>query len=576
MQLINYFKEALKPLVNKDNAKKFKFSHLKQLIPYMSTQRKKILIGSFFMIILSVSAMPFPYLMKYIIDNVFPEKNINLLNLIIVAIFSIQLLKLSISFMASYFFNVLTQEIMVSIKKDLFYRILRLPLNFFDKNQSGYLLSRIGEVEGLRIFYSSSLITLLIGFFEFIFSLVILFYLHWKLTIISVSILPLFYFATKLCTKGLRRFSREVMEKGALLSRQIQESLSGIDVVKVFSAEERETQKINFCLNNFKNVGIKQNIISTFSSEVLSLVGILGGLILLWYGGRQIIEGNFTIGGYIAFSGYLAKLYGPTHNLATIGLSLQPAITALDRISEFFDLTGEDADKTEKTELSKIERIAFNNVSFSYGKREVLKNINFSIEKGEKILIKGPNGSGKSTIIKLILGLYQVDHGNISIDDHCIEKISLPSIRKRISIVSQNEFLFNDTILNNIAYSQAETKISDIEKALKLSGANTFVNKLGKGINTSIGELGRKLSAGERQKISIARAILKDSDAIILDEATSNLDSESEKRIENLLENEFKQKICIIISHRMWDLNKIDKFFILEEGKIKEIKNQEG
>lgn len=575
MQLINYLKESIKTTKTKDTSQQFKFSTLKRLIPYIKAHWKKAAIASFLMIVVSLLAMPSPYLMKYLIDEIFVAKNIKLLNLIIILLLVIQLIKLIFSFLTSYFFNVFNQEIMVRVKKDLFHRILRLPLSFFEKNQTGYLLSRIREVEGLRFFFSNSLIRLLIGIFEFLFSLSILFYLHWKLTLISISILPLFFFATKFYSKGLREVSREVMEKGALLSKQIQESLSGVDAVKIFTAEKRETEKIHSYLDNLKKSGIKRNIISTFSSELLSLIGTIGGLVVLWYGGLNIINGDFTIGTYIAFSAYLAKLYGPTHSLATMGLAVQPAITAMNRISEFFKLTKEEDEKIKRIKLQMIKnKIEFKNVSFSYdGNKEALKNIYITINKGEKILIAGPNGSGKSTIIKLILGLYKNKHGKIFVDGHNLNRISLSSLRERISVVSQHTFLFNDTILNNIMYSRPDAKAEDIEEAARLSGAYNFINKLDKGIETEIGEMGKNLSGGEKQKISIARAILKDTDVIILDEATSHLDSESVKRIERLLEERFQDKTCIIISPRMSKISRIDRIYVLKEGRIEKIIN---
>jgi len=202
--------------------------------------------------------------------------------------------------------------------------------------------------------------------------------------------------------------SKEVMEKWALLSRRIQDSLSGVDVVKIFSAEERETNSIHNHLEDLKRSDIKQNIISSFSSELMSLIGALGGFVVLWFGGINIIKGTFTIGGYIAFTGYLAKLYGPTQSIAMQGLSFQPAITALNRVSEFSSIAQEEEDPDRKINIQGINRIEFKNVTFSYGKKKAIENITLTINKNDKVLITGPNGSGKSTMVKLILGLYKV------------------------------------------------------------------------------------------------------------------------------------------------------------------------
>jgi ABC-type bacteriocin/lantibiotic exporter with double-glycine peptidase domain len=571
MRMIDYLKEAVKETREKKGGQKFKPSSLKLLIPYIKTQCKKFVAGSILMLAVSLLALPTPYIMKYIVDDIILAKEIKRLHLAIIILVVIQLVKLLTSFFTSYFFNLFNQEVLVRIKKDLFHRILKLPLSFFDKTQTGYLLSRIREVEGLRFFFSTSLVRFVIGIFEFIFSLAILFYLHWRLTLVSLTILPLFYFVTKFYAGGIRRASREVMEKGAVLSRQIQDSLSGVDVVKIFSAEERETNKIHLHLEDLKRSDIKQNIISTFSSELMSLLGVIGGFLVLWFGGISIIEGTFTIGGYIAFAGYLAKLYAPTQSVALMGLSFQPAVAALNRVSEFFKMTQEEGRTKKVTPIEIIDRIEFKNVTFSYGNKNAIKNIDFVIDKGNKVLITGPNGSGKSTIIKLIIGLYEAKKGEILINDRSINDISLSSLRERISVVSQNIFLFNDTIRNNILYSKPEADEEEIERAIRLSGSIDFVKGLDEALNTTVGESGRTISGGEKQKISIARAILKDSDVIIFDEATSHQDVSSIERIEDLIEHEFKEKICVVISHRPIKTLSLNKIIKLKEGQIEQI-----
>ncbi len=363
------------------------------------------------------------------------------------------------------------------------------------------------------------------------------------------------------------------MEKGAVLSRQIQDTLSGVDVVKVFSSEERETARIHNFLEDYKRANIKRTVIFTYSSELLSLIGAAGGFLVLWYSGWDIIRGNFTVGSYIAFSGYLAKLYGPTHMLANIGLSFQPAFTALQRVSELMGLGGE-----EKDSGIKIDRlqgvIEFRDVSFAYDSKPALRNVSFKISAGERVLIAGPNGSGKSTLVKLMLGLYRAQEGEILIDGHKVENLSLSSLREKISIVSQNTFLFNDTIWNNVFYSRPEASEADIKKAVELSGSAEFIQKLEEGYMTKVGETGKRLSGGEKQKIAIARALLKEADILIFDEATAHLDKESESKVEQLIKDNFKDKTYLIISHKKKDIYGIDKVIELEDGKI--IKERKG
>ena len=259
--------------------------------------------------------------MKYIIDTIIPDKNFRLLNLVIPLLLSIQLIKLIISFLTNYYFNILNQEVLLTLKNDLFKKILSLPLSFFDSSQTGYIMSRIGEVNSLGIFFSSSAVCILIAIFEFVFCLFILLYMHWKLTLISMIILPFFYFITKHYSQRIRKASREVFEKGALLSRQFQESITGIEVIKTFASEEREAQKVRRNLVDYMRSSITTNII------------------------QSIMRENFTIGGYVAFAAYLGKLYGSTQIMASLGLTIQPAASALNRVKELFDLASDEEDE---------------------------------------------------------------------------------------------------------------------------------------------------------------------------------------------------------------------------------------
>ena len=542
------------------------FSHL---IVYIKINKKPGVVGSLCLVSLSLLSLPTPYLMKVVIDRVLPVKDIRLLNLIILTLVAIQVARLGFSYLSNYYFGLFNQEVLTRIKKDLFRRLLRLPLSFFDQHQSGYLLSRVNEVEGLSLFFSNTTVRLALSVLEFLFSLVILFALNWKLTLIALGILPLLYVATKHYSGTIRRLSREVMEKGAVVSSRVQETLSGVEVVKIFNSEERETSRLHSLLDDLKQVNIRRTVKTTLSSELLGLIGALGGYVILWYSGWDIIRGGFTLGSYIAFSGYLARLYGPTQMLASSGLIFQPAFSALDRYRELMEASGEE-DKDGGRRVDKLQgEIVFKDVYFSYdGTRPVFEGLNFRIGAGEKVLITGPNGSGKSTLMKLILGLYHPQQGQIMIDEYNIKELSLPSLRERISVVSQNVFLFNDTIWNNILYSRPEATEAEVRQAAELSGATEFIEKLDGGYDTMVGETGKKLSGGEKQKIAIARAILREADVLIFDEATVHLDRESEERIRRLINDYFRDKTSLIISHKKWDISGIDRIIELEKGRI--------
>jgi len=526
-------------------------------------------MGSLCLIVLSLLSLPIPYMLKVVIDRVLPAKDLRLLNLIILALVGIQVARLIFSFLSNYFFGVFNQEVLTRIKKDLFQRLLRLPLSFFDRHQSGYLLSRVNEVEGLSLFFSNTTVRLALSVLEFLFSLVILFALNWRLTLIALGILPLLYVATKHYRGTIRRLSREVMEKGAVVSSRVQETLSGVDVVKVFNSEDRETSRLHSLLDDLKQTNIQRTVKTTLSSELLGLIGAFGGYVILWYSGWDIIRGSFTLGSYIAFSGYLARLYGPTQMLASAGLIFQPAFSALDRYRELMGAAREEEKETGRRVEKLQGEIEFKEVYFNYdGQKPVFEGLNLRISAGEKVLITGQNGSGKSTLMKLILGLYHPRRGQIMIDGYNIKELSLASLRERISVVSQSVFLFNDTIWNNILYSRPDATESEVRRAVELSGAAEFIEKLEEGYNTIVGETGKKLSGGEKQKIAIARAILREADVLIFDEPTAHLDKESAAMIERLVRDNFRDKTCLIISHKKWDISGIDRIIELEEGRI--------
>ncbi len=509
--------------------------------------------------------------MKYIFDDALIAADLKKLILLLLIISIVQIIREFLSFINSTTFSAFNLETLTAIRKDLFYKLLRLPYSFFDNQQTGYVLSRIGETSGLSALFSDSLINLVVGVLEFVFSLVVLIKLNSKLTLVALSFLPFYFLAGRYFGNVLRGNNIALLEKNAAFSRKIQESLLGVEVIKTFSAEDRETQNINTNLDDIRTTSIKNGYILSASSGAISLIGTLGGLIVLWYSGISIVQGSLTIGTYIAFGGYLSKIYGPTLSVAIAGISLQPALLALNRTSEFFDLVREDEDANRSIQLRNIsDQIVFQNVSFAYNGIDIIKNANFSIHGKEHVLFKGRNGAGKTTIMKLLLALYRPDKGKILIDGKDINNINISSLRENISIVSQNIFLFNDSIENNIKYSRPNARQEDIDEAILLSGVGDFYQSLTGGLKTVVGEMGKKLSGGEKQKISLARAILKNSDVIVLDEAASNLDSDSAKRISQLLKNIFKDKICLIISHREWDLDGIGRILEVEQGSVSE------
>jgi subfamily B ATP-binding cassette protein MsbA len=563
-------KAVLDIIKSREKAQPFKLSRLIRLWPYLRSHRGKLVMTGLMIMLMSMIGLPGPYLIKYIIDDVLPSGSLYQFLTVILVLIILAIAKVGVSFFHDYFLTCLNQEVLVSVKRDLFQRLLKLPLTFFDQSQTGYLVSRLREVDGLGFLFSSSIIRLLTAGIETIFTLLVMLYLEWRLTLISLIVVPLLYATARFYSKGLRIATADLLERTSTISKDFQEALSGISVIKAFATEEREIERLHRRMKAFARSGIRQSIISSMSGEVLSLITTMGTILVLLFSGIAIMQGHLTIGLYVAFTGYISRLYGPIRMFASIGLLAQPALAALRRVFDLLDLTAEHEDEERTVPVPRIRGdIVFENVSFSYdGQRKALDNISFEIKPGETVAFVGPSGAGKSTIIRLLLGLYQADEGKILIDGQDINSLILTDLRERIGVVSQNIFLFSDSIKNNILYSKPEAIEDELIKAAILADAHDFITHMPQGYETLVGERGVRLSGGQLQRISIARAILKDPDVIILDEATSYLDNESERRIQSMLRSSLRNRTCIIIAHRLSTILAVDRIFVLDNGKI--------
>lgn len=525
---------------------------VKFVFNYIKPRIKLFIISFLFLIGLSLISLLPPYVTKLAFDEGIMMKNLSILTKYVLILVVIYILKSIFNYLSSALFTIVSQNTLFEIKKDLTNHIMKLPLEFFSNSESGYIVSRFGEVDSLSPLFSMQSFKLILSIFEFIGAMVIMFLMNVKLTIILVLIIPVFYLITKTFETTFGKLTSQTMEKAATFHGKFQQSVSGVEEIKRMNLEDKETEKINKINKDYVKSSIKYSILLSVGSEAIILLSSIVSVLLLYIGGKGVLQESLSIGTYMAFVGYFGKLYAPVINWNLSMFTFKPAFVALDRIKDFFLKYPQESETSDKIKINEINNIEMKNVTFRYpdGKENVLNNFNLKTKRGDKLLLKGPNGSGKSTIIRLILGLYGNYDGEILINSIELKNLSKRSLRSRISIVSQKIFLFNDTIENNIKIV-GDVSEEKYETALKKSGLKQFIDNLPLKDKTLVGENGVKLSGGEIQKVAIARALIKSdsSDLFIFDEAAAHLDKETRELIKTFIKTELCEKICIIIDH---------------------------
>jgi ABC-type bacteriocin/lantibiotic exporter with double-glycine peptidase domain len=540
------------------------------LVPHLKKNVKRYLGLLGLLILSSLLSIPAPAITGYIIDNVFIRKDLAKLTTLVGLLFVLLLIVEIVRAVQEFYMYMLSQEFNYSVRSQLIERIVRYPMSFFRKNQSGYLVSRLDEINILGGFFTVTLLSLAENMIRFLGSAFFIIRFNLKLTLFSLAILPLFFEVARRSKGAFRTTSFSAMESNANTKARIQETFSGIELIKTFAKEEHETSRINNSLRLTMNTEIIQNLLSSISGRVLGIIVGLNLLVILWVGGNEIIAGRLSVGQYFAFTAYVGYLYSPIQLFSMTFLTWQRVLIACKRISTFtVDTTEDEGPNRIYKFTSLIGEIRFRNVTFNYEDGEdVLHDISLFIQRHEKVALVGRSGAGKSTIVNLILGLYTPTKGQVEIDGVDLRTTRLRSLRDRIGIVSQNIFLFDDTILNNIKYSWPEAGMDEVVIAAKASGCHDFITQFPNGYETNAGEIGNRLSGGEKQRISIARSLIKKPDLIILDEPTAHLDAPAIRAIIDTIQELFRKQTCLIISHNASNIHWVDKIIVLDKGHI--------
>ncbi|MGJ8742916.1 ABC transporter ATP-binding protein [Polaribacter sp.] len=536
-------------------------------------RRKLVLLGLILIIIRSLSGFVLPMQSKVLMDEVIPNKDYSqLYNLIFIVIGAI-LVQAITSFLLTKVLSIQAQYLISELRAQVQRKVLSLPISFFDNTKSGALVSRImSDVEGVRNLIGTGLVQLIGGSFTAILTLVILLRMNVWMTVFTFVPLTIFGIIALKSFKYIRPIFRARGKINAEVKGRLTETLGGIRVIKAFNAEEQESKIFEEGVDNiFQNVKKSMTASALMTSSSTFLIGVATTGVM-GIGGYYMMQGTMTFGDFIQFTFLLAFMVAPIVQMSNIGSQLTEALAGLDRTEELMNMTAEEDNVHRDIVLEDVKgEIIFDDVSFSYEEgKQVLNNINFKVPSGSVTALVGSSGSGKSTIAGLSATFLNPKSGTITIDDKDMSKVKLSSYRKYLGVVLQDEFLFEGTIRANILFPRPNATEEELQNAVNAAYVNEFTDRFDDGLDTLIGERGVKLSGGQRQRLAIARAILADPKIIILDEATSSLDTESESLIQKSLSELVKDRTTIVIAHRLSTIKQADQILVIEAGNIAE------
>jgi subfamily B ATP-binding cassette protein MsbA len=549
-----------------------KMSLYRRLLEMVKPYWVKLGLAMVCMVFVSLLTAAQAFLVQPALDDVFLKKDKVMLFLLPIAIILLFLLKGFFDYGQAYLMNYVGLKIVADMREKLYNHLQNLSLSFFTKTPTGILISRItNDVNLIQGSVSNAITGLIKDIFTILGLTGVIFYRNWKLALIAYLIFPLAIIPIKEFGKKLRKFSRKGQVRMGSLTTFLHETITGNRIVKAFNMEDYEKRRFSMENYRFFKTILKRIKIRALSHPLMEFLGGIGVAVIIWVGGYSVIKGELTPGTFFSFMTALLMLYNPVRDLSKVNLEIQEGLAAATRVFELLDISPEIKDEDGAIPLPPVSKgIEFRRVNFKYDDERVLKDINLSVKVGEVIAIVGMSGAGKTSLVNLLPRFYDVEEGEVLIDGYDIRKVTLRSLREQIGLVTQQTILFNDSIKNNIAYGSLGRSDQEIIEAAIAANAHDFIQRLPQGYETIIGEQGVKLSGGERQRISIARAILKNAPILILDEATSSLDSDSEAEVQKALDQLMKGRTVFVIAHRLSTIRNAHRIIVLSEGRIVE------
>ncbi len=535
--------------------------------------RRRLLIGLSLMLVSRLAGLVLPASSKYLIDDVLNGGRSDLLMPIAVAAGIATLVQAVTSFGLGQILGVAAQRAITDMRKRVQAHVMRLPVRYFDSTQTGVLISRImSDAEGIRNLVGTGLVQLVGGFVTAFLGIGVLVWLNWHLTVITILVLLAFGGGMAYAFRTLRPLFRERGKINAEVTGRLTEALGGIRVVKSYTAEKREEIVFTKGAHRlFRNIAKSMTGVSATTAGGTVIVGIIG-VLMIWLGGRSILAGEMTLGELIAYIFFIGLVAAPLVSIASIGTQITEAFAGLDRIREILDMTTEVEEDAARAPVERLKGdVAFDDVWFEYNEGQpVLRGVSFNAPAGTTTALVGSSGSGKSTLISIVMAFNRPSKGRVLVDGKDLAGLRLMDYREQLASVLQENFLFDGTIAANVGYAKPGASLDEIKEACRTAHCDEFISQFPQGYDTIVGERGIKLSGGQRQRVSIARAILASPRILILDEATSSLDSESEQMIQDGLRRLRSGRTSFVIAHRLSTIRSADQILVLEAGQIVE------
>jgi subfamily B ATP-binding cassette protein MsbA len=544
-----------------------------RILQYVKPYKSWLIVSMICMVIVASMAGAQAYVVKPLLDEIFFKQDRSMLFLVPLGILGIFFVKGLFYYGYNYLLAKVGQSVIRDLRYILYNHIQSLPLSFFQKKPTGELISRIiSDVTLIQGAVSNVLVGVLKDTCQVFFLICVIFYQDWRMASIAMISLPLVIYPIINFGRRHRRLSRGSQQTTAQVSNILYETITGNRIVKAFCMEKYEVGRFAESIEKLFVILMRDTRIGAISRPLMEFLGGVGISLVVLYGGSQVLSGNSTPGTFFSFLTALIMIYEPIKGVSAINNTLQQGIAAAERVFEILDVESEVIEKSDAIKLPPVkEAIEFRDVWFRYDDDiEILKGINLKISPGEVLAIVGSSGGGKSTLVNLIPRFYDVSEGSVTIDNIDIRDVTLKSLRNQIGMVTQQTILFNDTIRNNIAYGSPGATFDQINAAARAAHALNFIQQLPNGFDTVIGESGARLSGGERQRISIARAILKNAPILILDEATSSLDTESEREVQQAIENLVQSRTTFVIAHRLSTIRNAHRIIVIQDGSIVE------